>query len=292
MFMGILIGDAYGAGFEFNNSMLVYNNGQKFYDHPSFMASDGSEKPLKSGRYTDDTQMSIAVAETLLGNSLSQLDFANNFVNCFKRDPIKGYAKGFYQFLLLQQDGNDFIKNIKPDSTRNGAAMRSVPIGFIKDVDKLKEVCMTQASLTHNTKIGIDSSIITALMSNYFLYDIGTKKHLLDYLKSHFPEYPFENVWTKPVPCNGISTVLAVSTAIMSTDTLQDTMIKSVSFGGDTDSVASIACGIQLCNKNAHNNFNDELLRTCDNGEYGLNYCLNLDEKLYCKFIENNIQPE
>lgn len=286
MFKGILIGDAYGGAFEFKNSMLKYNDGKKFYDHPTHMASDGSGNSLKAGMYTDDTQMSIAVAETLLGDDFSSLSFANKFVECFKRDPRKGYAKGFYNFLLEQSSGETFIKNIRPDSEKNGAAMRSVPLGLIRNISQLKKVCSTQASLTHNTKFGIDSSIIVALMSNYFLYDRGPKNELLDYLKSHYPEYPFEREWTKPVPCHGIATVLAVFSAIMSTDSLEKTMIKAVSYGGDTDSVASIACGIQECYVNHIDDINNNLLNTCEQGSYGLNYCLDLQYNLFYK-LEN-----
>ena len=264
--------------------MLSYNDGEKFYDHPTHMTSDGSGNSLRAGQYTDDTQMSISVAETLINGDLSKEAFAEKFVECFKRDPRQGYAKGFYDFLLEQADGKSFMKNIRPDSEKNGAAMRSVPLGVIKNISRLKEACTTQASLTHNTKFGIDSSIIVALMSNYFLYDRGPKEELLDYLKSYFPEYPFEKKWTKPVPCHGISTVLAVFTTIMSTNSLNETMIKSVSFGGDTDSVASIACGIQECYKRHISDFKQKLLDTCEQGNYGLEYCEELEEKLFSKY--------
>lgn len=284
MFKGILISDAYGAGFEFENSMLKYNDGKQFYNHPTHMASDGSGNSLKAGMYTDDTQMSIAVAETLIGGDLSREAFANKFVECFKRDPRKGYAKGFYNFLLEQSSGETFLRNIRPDSDKNGAAMRSVPLGVIKNISILQNVCTLQASITHNTKIGIDSSIVVALMANYFYYNRGPKDELLDYLKSYYPEYPFEREWTKPVPCHGIATALAVFTAIMSTDSLQETMIKAVSFGGDTDSVASIACGIQQCYINSIDDFNVNLINTCEQGSYGLNYCFMLEDKLFEKF--------
>jgi len=122
MFKGIIIGDAYGAGFEFKESMLQYNDGQQYYNHPTHMASDGSGDSLKAGMYTDDTQMSIAVAETLLTGDYSKLSFANKFTECFHRDPRKGYAKGFYGFLMTHHTGEKFIQDIRPDSDKNGAA--------------------------------------------------------------------------------------------------------------------------------------------------------------------------
>lgn len=41
MLVEIAIGDAYGAGFEFKNSMLVNNKLDVYYSHPTHMASDG-----------------------------------------------------------------------------------------------------------------------------------------------------------------------------------------------------------------------------------------------------------
>lgn len=286
MFDGIIIGDSYGAGFEFKNAMLVYNDGKKYYDHPTHMASDRSGNSLKAGMYTDDTQMSIAVAETLLGDDFSKEAFAENFVKCFKRDPRKGYASGFYHFLMEQTDGASFIKNIKPHSEKNGAAMRSVPLGLLPNVSSIKKVAEIQASLTHNTEHGINSSIIVGLMAYFFAHDVAPKDELTDWIKSFYKDYPFEKTWTKPVPCHGISTALAVHTVLMSTNSMNETLIKSVAFGGDTDSVASIACGIQSLNKNKINDISENLIDNCEQGNYGYDYCMNLDKQLKEKFIK------
>ena len=75
MLYEIAIADAYGAGFEFSppddarpNDGLCYHRNAK---HPS----------LRPGAYTDDTQMSIAVAECLLADCLEVSDFAAAFVS-------------------------------------------------------------------------------------------------------------------------------------------------------------------------------------------------------------------
>lgn len=284
MFKGIFIGDAYGAGFEFKNSMLVHNDGQQYYNHPTHMASDGSENSLRAGQYTDDTQMSIAVAETLLGDTLEQIDFANSFVDTFKRDPRKGYASGFYHFLMSTSTGEEFIKNIRPNSEKNGSAMRSVPLGVIRNIDELKRIATIQASLTHATHHGINASILVALMAHYMIYNLGEKKDLPDFLSSHFPEYDFKSTWNCRVPCHGISTVLAVNTVIQQTDSMLDTFIKSVAFGGDTDSVASIAGGIQDLYLNKVDDIPQKLIDDAENTNYGLDYCLDLEKKLFKKY--------
>lgn len=281
----IMIGDAYGAGFEFKNSMLVHNDFKQFYNHPTHMASDGSGNSLRAGQYTDDTQMSIAVSEVLLGDNWTKEAFADSFVNCFRRDIRCGYAKGFFNFLLSTPNGTEFIKNIKPTSEKNGAAMRSVPLGYIKSISKLKEVAEIQAKLTHDTEHGINSSILVALASNYFIYDRGPKDELTDWLKSNFPQYPLEATWTKPVPCHGISTFLAVLTILRRTNSLSEAIKQAVAFGGDTDSTASIAAGILSCNKDVINDIPEYFFTNVENTNYGLDYTRELDRKLKAKFL-------
>ena len=283
MFKGILIGDAYGAGFEFKNSMLIHNDAKKYYNHPTHMASDGSGNSLLAGPYTDDTQMSIAVAESLLSEDFSKESFAKSFVDTFHRDKRKGYASGFYSFLMNHTTADGFIKDIKPFSVKNGAAMRSVPLGVLSDPDQVMKVAETQASLTHDTKFGIDSSKIVALAAYYMLRK-DSKEGLIPFIEHKVPGYNLTETWTASVPCHGISTVKAALTVLMCTDSMKEALIKSVAFGGDTDSVASITLGILECYKNKIDDIPKNLIDTCEQGNYGLDFCLDLEQRLFKKY--------
>ena len=120
------IGDAYGAGFEFVDEHIVRqeNTLQCYRQHQKHLS-------VLPGMYTDDTQMGIAVAECLLQDCFTEEGLANAFVSAFKRDERAGYAGGFHSFLQSIQDGDEFRKNIKPYSNKNGAAMRSLAIGYL-----------------------------------------------------------------------------------------------------------------------------------------------------------------
>jgi len=85
MLVELAVGDAYGAGFEFRNPLYVR----------AFNKLDRHRRPAltiaKPGRYTDDTQMTIAVTEALLsGEPWSPALVAAHFVEAFKRDPRGG----------------------------------------------------------------------------------------------------------------------------------------------------------------------------------------------------------
>lgn len=138
------MGDAYGAGFEFaprekndrSNPLMM------FVPHETGMAA---------GHYTGDTQMSIAVCEVLLsGGSMSSDEFADAFVRCYRRDPRRGYAKGLQGLFDQSQNGQHFRSLIRRGSRRNGAAMRSAPLGLLASVSQVAKVSHSQAIVTHD----------------------------------------------------------------------------------------------------------------------------------------------
>ncbi len=134
MLKEIAIADAYGAGFEFSPQGKVRdgNNLSGYLAHDLYGFS---------AKYTDDTQMSIAIAEFLIeGGAYEQGAIASKFHDCFKRDKRKGYSKGFYDLLSLVESGSELMEKIKPKSERNGAAMRSVPLGVLENKEQLMQI--------------------------------------------------------------------------------------------------------------------------------------------------------
>lgn len=274
MLIEIAIGDAYGAGFEFVSDEIIKkeNKLNKYY------ASRIDD--LKAGQYTDDTQMSLAIAELMVEDSPWTKELiTKKFLEVFNRDRRCGYAKGFYQFLTETIDEHDFLEKINPESIRNGAAMRSVPLSLIKDVVELKEKAKLQASITHNTYEGVVSSQAVALIGNYFLYQNGKKENLKNYLMEELFEV-FKDNKTDRVPCDAIETIDAVITVLVSSSTYSEILYKSVELGGDTDSVASIACGLASLTDQFKNDLPDFLYTDLENETYGRDYIKKLDESL------------
>lgn len=202
---------------------------------------------LAAGTYTDDTQMSIAVAEVLLGGDLSRQAFADAFVRVFWRDPRDGYARGFQAFLEKTRTGAEFLRTIRPDSDKNGAAMRSVPIGVLEDPAEVARVAEVQARLTHDTLGGVASAQAVALMSHYALHESAPMSELPRWLARQlklprgFPRWEGDPV---KGPGVGLATAMAVLTLVSEQPTLLDILRTAIEWGGDTDSVASVAWGI------------------------------------------------
>ncbi len=268
------IGDAYGAGFEFAPMEKIKrdNTISRYEPHPLFDEIQG--------KYTDDTQMSIAIAELLIsGEKWTSENIARKFVECFKRDPRRGYAKRFYQFLTEIKDGDELLEKIHPKSERNGAAMRAYPLGILKDESDIKEKCRLQAAVTHQTEKAMRAAEAIALACHFFIYRKGNKKDLSEYLLD-IQGYKWAANWNGEVGVDANETVQAVLTVLQQEDTLTNMLKKSVDFGGDVDTVASLTLAIGSVVTSVENDLPDWLYTDLENGEYGRDYIRKLDEQL------------
>lgn len=258
MLLRIAQGDAFAAGTEYvklkQHADIIAEalKLEKFLQHPHHLG-------LKPGSYTDDGQMSISVAEVLIekGTEATALDYSDAFFRCFKRDPREGYSRGFQAILEQAQSPAELRQLIVPNSNKNGAAMRSVPLGVIRKPEDVVRVTGLQASVTHQTWGGINSAIAVALMSHYALHDARGLSSMDSFCIHHCPAFEhFRQPWEGPVKARnndagdmgvGMNTAWAVHTLLVEETSLQGIMKRLIGWGGDTDTVGAIAWGIASC---------------------------------------------
>ena len=275
--------DAYGVGFEFTDAkqMALHNpkeQGWRYVQHPKYS--------LRPGYYTDDTQMSLANCEVLLsGAYASERAFADAWVNAFKRDERPGYAGRFYDFLRAIRSGDEFLQKIQPHSDRNGAAMRALPFGLLPDVADVMAVAARQAAITHDSPTGRDSAVAVALMSHYLYHRIGSKSDMAVWIADKVAG-PWRLPWDEgtPVSVNGIATAHAAIQLAAKLDSYSAILEKAVGLGGDTDSVAAIACGAASLSPEFVMDIPQELKAGLENGTYGREFLADLDKKMFEKF--------
>ena len=279
MLLELAIGDAYGAGFEFAPAEFVaaHNTLSGYVQHP--------RHTLKPGSYTDDTQMSLAIAETLVaGDPWTPEVRGDRFVKTFKRDPRKGYARRFYEFLLSVDTGEEFLDKMHGTSDKSGSAMRAAPVGVLPTVEGAIAAATLQAKLTHNSPDGISAAIAAALMSHYFLYRLGTKAELGLFLERHVPGR-WSVPWEGPVSTLGWECVQAAVTAIVRHDRLSQILQECVAFTGDVDTVAAIAMAAASCSPEVAQDLPSHLFEGLENGSYGRDSIMALDLKLLNRVI-------
>lgn len=277
MLFEIAIGDAYGAGFEFRERELIAraNTLEGYRDHPQGVAA---------GCYTDDTQMSLAVADLLLsGRPLTTEAFADAFVAAYARDPRPGYAADLQAILAQCRDGRALLERRRRGSRRNGAAMRSVPLGLLASVDAVEAACRAQTAATHDTAEALLGSRAVALMAHALVHSRLRLDQLAAYVERQIG-LPLRGDWRAGVECDAIETVHAVHTLLARHRSLREMLHGAVDFGGDVDSVAAIALGLASLSSEVVADLPDALHAGLENGRYGADHLRRVDADLAARY--------
>ncbi|MQY31745.1 ADP-ribosylglycohydrolase family protein [Nocardia aurantia] len=273
------IGDAYGAGFEYAEAEFVarHNTMRDYVQNPIHLG-------LRPGAYTDDTQMSVAVAEVLVaGGHWSRERLAEQFVLAYRRDERVGYSRRFQSFLDGAHTGAELLRRIDPVSDKSGAAMRAGPIGLLPDVDDVLDRARLQASITHDTPSGIEAAQAAALAVHYCHHELGPVAQLPEWVAGRLgPEWA--RPWQGKVGAKGWMSVRAAVTAVATGRGLTEILRTCVAFTGDVDTVGTIALAAASRSTEIAQDLPDALITGLENGRFGRDYLRELDTRLLAAF--------
>jgi len=273
--MELAIGDAYGAAFEYAPAAMVaeFNTVTGYHTHPRHVG------PAQGG-YTDDTQMTLALAELLVdGAEWTAPVIADKFVEVFHRDPRVGYATRFQEFLASTRTGKEFLANIRPDSDKSGAAMRVSPVGLLPTVAAIREYAAVQARVTHDTPGGVASAEAAALAVHYCHHELGPLAEVAAWISDQ-TGVDWTRPWSGKVGPKGEMAVRAALTALAPTTSMRDLLRTCVAFTGDVDTVATIALAAASRSPEVADDLPMPLYRNLEQGPYGFGYLYELDRRL------------
>lgn len=121
-------------------------------------------------RYTDDTAMAIAVAESLIefGDVEPQV-LGNLFQERYHREPWRGYSESIQNiYALVKNEGIGYVDAAHrlyggEGSFGNGAAMRVAPVAlFFRHSDRLDDRIAAASRVTHAHAVAIDGARVQA----------------------------------------------------------------------------------------------------------------------------------
>jgi poly(ADP-ribose) glycohydrolase ARH3 len=211
--------------------------------------------------YTDDTQMMIAVAETLAEQGeIVEERLCQAFVANYT--PSRGYGRGARAVLEAMEEGRDHravaAQHFPGGSYGNGAAMRVAPVGlyFREDRSKLLEQARLSALPTHVHPLGIEGAQLLALAVGHlarcesfergeFFYELLAACQSPEYRDKMQQAADVESANELAALGNGIEALQSVPTAIaafvMSPHSYADVIGQVIFLGGDTDTIAAMA---------------------------------------------------
>lgn len=229
--LGALIGDMIGSPYEFDR-------GDKTKNFPLFRADS---------QFTDDSVMSVAVAEALLqcGSDADDETVLKACTECMqkwgRRYPDAGYGARFIHWI--------FADNPKPyGSFGNGSAMRVSAAGWLYDsLEKTRHTAALTAMVSHDHPEGIKGA--EAAASAIWLARNGYgKEQIREYIIREFG-YDLSRTCDEIRPgyyhvesCQ--ETVPEALTAFLEGNDFEDVIRTAVSLGGDCDTLTCIAGGM------------------------------------------------
>lgn len=237
--LGAVFGDIVGSAYEWNNVKT-------------------KEFPLKTSftRYTDDSVMTLAVAQWLMTDPEHSEEGLVREMQRLGRGHFKAGYGGRFKAWLMSKEPQPY------NSWGNGSAMRVSPVAlYATSLEEALELARKTANVTHNHPEGIKGALSVAecvfickeakdietakeeirrTIPLKYGYDL---KRTLDEIR---PDYKFD------VSCQG--SVPEAIIAFLESTSQEDCVRNAVSIGGDSDTIAAIACSIYAAKGNADEN--------------------------------------
>ena len=230
--LGAIVGDVVGSPYEFNR------NNVKTTDFPLFSPSS---------RFTDDTVMTLAVAQALMDampgrgketdESVLEAALVRRMREFGNRFPHAGYGSRFAEWLVMPDP--------KPyNSFGNGSAMRVSPVAWaFDDLRDVERYAAVTARVSHNHPEGIKGAQATAAAVLLARYDCS-RDTLRKYAAAWYG-YDMSRTTDEIRPgychvesCQG--TVPEALTAFLEAESFEGALRLAVSLGGDSDTLAAI----------------------------------------------------
>jgi ADP-ribosylglycohydrolase len=188
-------------------------------------------------RFTDDTVLTVAVADSILSGT----DLVGALHKYFDRYPQAGYGGTFIRWSLKRQR--------EPyNSWGNGSAMRVSPVAYAYDtLEEVLHHAERTAAVTHNHPEGIKGAQATAA-AVYLARRGAGKPKIKQYVETQFgydlstPLREIRPVYLFDVSCQG--SVPQSLRAFLEADDFEDAARNAISLGGDADTMASITCAV------------------------------------------------
>lgn len=259
--LGLALGDALGAPFE-------GRHGIDTAEVDELIAADGIL------RWTDDTHMMLALAESLLAceGVVQAQQLGDTFAAAYREQPWRGYGAGPPQVFALASGGVGYVAAAAAlydgaGSLGNGAAMRCAPsaIAGFPDLGLSMAIAADQAVVTHAHPEGRDGAVLLAAVVHLGLATPPTES--FDLTRIQLVEQQLRSptmctAWgillaaaasttrltglahqfgTSPAASQSVPAAIAV--ALGGGDVIA-TIRTAIALGGDTDTVAAMAASV------------------------------------------------
>ncbi len=252
--LGAAVGDALGMPLEFHPARSLHD-----------LETEMVDGPLPAGTFTDDTEMALALAESLLAHSpLDGADLSQRFVDWYRANPPD---IGIHTSAVLGriaagtswQQAADLEQQLRPDSASNGSLMRCWPVSvaYWKNPGVLLSASRLQSTVTHphpdcvnaclffNSLLQLlanrsedqssDAALREAVTRAADIVGLDGEMRLLVELASVRTREALPNTgWVR-------HTLESALWAVLTTRSFEEALVQAVNLGSDADTTGSVA---------------------------------------------------
>lgn len=255
--VGAVVGDALGMALEFQPARPVYN-----------LLTEMEDGALPAGSFTDDTEMALALAESLLDRpTLDPADLISRFMDWFHSGP-SDIGIHTSQVLTRVDTGKAWqtaaqrVQELDPENASNGSLMRAWPLTIARwqQPQLLVEESRLQSKLTHTHPDCLDACALV----NHTIYglihrpqelppDSAVREAVEDALEKVKPADDFHllvdlaSIRTRETLANTgwvRHTVEAALWAVLTTQSFEEALVQVVNLGNDADTTGSVTGAI------------------------------------------------
>ena len=301
--IGFVVGDTMGVPVEFNS------RGKLLLNPVTEMLEYGTHN-MPKGCWSDDTSMTLATMDSIIKcKEINTNDMADKFIKWYRNGEYTATGIMFdigtttQQALVKYQRGIDIASKCGGEreyDNGNGSLMRMLPIAYycylkgLEDTEILK-IVKEVSSITHRHPISILGCYIYVrlameLLKGKELLQAYQEIKKLDY--SYFTEdtiCKYERILNSniglyninDISSNGyiVSTLEAVIWTLINSKSFNETIIKAINLGEDTDTVGACVgglAGIYYGIENINQKWKDNILRY----DYIINMCKEFEKVL------------
>lgn len=208
--IGTAIGDALGMPAEClgpKTIKRVYGK-LKTYQTPKFGTWANKAHGLKSGQWTDDTQLMIAIAESIIEKKyLDFFDIAKKHILTFEKDP-RGWGGSTISGISKIKNGCNWWNAGTPNRAGNGAGngvvMKIAPIGVLMGLGLLSpfDTCSAVINISKMTHSDSRAAIAAILQAQAIAVGInGGREALIQYIaQAGNKAAEMENIFGSNIP--------------------------------------------------------------------------------------------
>jgi ADP-ribosyl-[dinitrogen reductase] hydrolase len=244
--LGAAVGDALGMPLEFAPRRPVDQ-----------LVRDMEPGRLSAGTFTDDTEMALALADSLLAHRpLDPTDLAQRFAGWLQAGPddVGNHTRNVLSRFADGQpwaEAVDAVQGQKPDSAGNGSVMRCWPVALAHgdDLDRLLADSALQSRVTHpHPECKAGSAFVNATIY-YLLQGTSREDAVAQALDAVDMPAPLRTV-IEQAPTRSREalqnsgwvrhTLESAVWGLLTTDTFEDALVQVVNLGNDADTAGAV----------------------------------------------------